>query len=81
MASTVIGGLGQFPSPWRAVMGPTYLDVRVFVERFVVALLLQLLLPRTFVVLRTRGDPNRGVSLTCRGLRNPLGEIGVVHAL
>ena len=60
-------------------MGPTYFDVRLFVERFVVALLLQLLLLRTSVVLRTKGDPSHGVFLVRKELRSRLGGIVVVH--
>ena len=69
------------PNRMLVEMGPTCFDVRFFVGLSVVVLLLLLLLLRTSAVLRTRGDPNRGVSLAHKGLRNPLGEIGVVHAL
>ena len=69
------------PSLKLAVMGLTYFGVRFFVELFFIALLLQLLLLRTSVVLRTKGDPSRDVFLVRKELRNPLGEIGVVHAL
>ena len=62
-------------------MGPTYFGVRFFVGLFVVALLLLLLLLRTAVVLRRIIDPSHGESLVRRGLRNPLGEIGVVRTL
>ena len=62
-------------------MGPTCFGVRFFVGSCVFALLLLLSLLRTSVVLRTIGDPNRGVFLARRELRSLRGEIGVVHAL
>ena len=62
-------------------MGPTCFDVRFFVGLSVVVLPLLLLLLHTSAALRTRGDPNRGVFLARKGLRNPPEEIDVVHAL
>ena len=62
-------------------MGPTCFGVRFFVERTFVALLLQLLLLRTSVVLRTKGDPSRDVFLVRKELCNQLGGIVVVRAL
>ena len=62
-------------------MGPTYWCERFFVGQSCVALLLQLLLLRTSVVLRTKGDPSRGVFLVRKELRNQLGGIVVVHTL
>ena len=64
-----------------AVMGPTCFGVRFFVKPFFVALLLRLLLLRTSVVLRTRGDPSHGVFLVRKELRNRLGGIVIVRAL
>ena len=69
------------PSLRLVEMDPTCFGVRFFVGLCVIALLLLLLLLRTSDVLRTIGDPSRGVSLARRGLRNLREGIGVVHAL
>ena len=71
----------HFPSLMLVVKGPTCFGVRSFVGFFVIDLLLLSLLLRIFVALRTIGDPNHGVFLVRRELRNRQGEIVVVCVL
>ena len=51
-------------------MGPTYFDVRFFVELPVIVLLLLLLLLRIFAVLQMKGDPSLNVFLVRKELRS-----------
>ena len=70
-----------FPTLKLVGMDLTCFGARFFVGRFVVALLLLFLTPRTSAALRTIVDPNLDVSLVRRGLRNRWEVIDVVRAL
>ena len=62
-------------------MGPTCLGVMFFVELFFAALLLQLLLLHTAVVLRTIRDPSHDVFLVRKELCSQRVEIVVMCTL
>ena len=62
-------------------MGPTYFDVRFFVEQSVVALLLQLLFLRISAVPQRIRDPSLNGFLVRKGLRSRQGGIDVLRVL